>query len=188
MTRWLRRLFVAVPVLWVAAAHVGPLLAMARISLLDAYPAVSGAATVLGSRAYAAFLNGPGYRAALGQSLGTAAAATAIALALAWHVAMEVPPAQRARRLLLLIAPFWISEVLRMFALVLLLANRGALNAVLRWAGLADAPVPLLYGTGAVLAGTVYTVLLPMLLPVFAALDRLPPDLLDAAADLGAGP
>ena len=50
------------------------------------------------------------------------------------------------------------------------------------------APVPLLYGTGAVLAGVVYTVLLTMLLPLFAALDRLPPDLLDAAADLGAGP
>jgi spermidine/putrescine transport system permease protein len=179
-------------VLWVAAAHVGPLLAMARISLLDAYPAAPEAAAVLGGHAYAAFLNGPGYRAALGQSLGMATAATGIALVLAWplawHVAMEVPPAQRTRRLALLIAPFWTSEVLRMFALVLLLANRGALNAVLRWAGLADAPVPLLYGTGAVLAGMVYTVLLTMLLPVFAALDRLPRDLLDAAADLGAGP
>ena len=192
MTRWLRRLFVAVPVLWVAAAHVGPLLAMARISLLDAYPAAPGAAAALGGHAYAAFLSGPGYRAALGHSLGMAAAATGIALVLAWplawHVAMQVPPAQRTRRLLLLVAPFWTSEVLRMFALVLLLANRGALNAVLRWTGLADAPVPMLYGTGAVLAGVVYTVLLTMLLPLFAALDRLPPDLLDAAADLGAGP
>lgn len=192
MSRWPRRLFIAVPVLWVAAAHVGPLLAMARISLLDAYPAAPGTAAVLGGRAYAAFLDGPGYRAALGHSLWMAAAATGIALTLAWplawHVAMEVPPAQRTRRLALLAAPFWTSEVLRMFALVLLLANRGALNAVLRWTGLTDAPVPLLYGTGAVLAGMVYTVLLTMLLPLFAALDRLPPDLLDAAADLGAGP
>ncbi len=192
MTRWLRRLFVAVPVLWVAVAHVGPLLAMARISLLDAYPAAPGAAPTFGTQAYAAFLNGPGYRAALGHSLRLAAAATGIALALAWplawHVAMEVPPARRARRLLLLVAPFWTSEVLRMFALVLLLANRGALNAVLRWAGLTSAPVPLLYGAGAVLAGIVYAVLLTMLLPLFAALDRLPPELLDAAADLGAGP
>ena len=57
MTRWLRRLFVAVPVLWVAAAHVGPLVAMGRISLLDAYPTAPGAAAVLGGQAYAAFLN-----------------------------------------------------------------------------------------------------------------------------------
>ncbi len=192
MTRWLRRLFVAVPVLWVAAAHVGPLLAMARTSLLDIYPGAPGAVPVLGIGAYAAFLDGPGYRAALGHSLWLASAATGIALLLAWplawHVAMEVPPARRTRRLALLVAPFWTSEVLRMFALVLLLANRGALNAVLRWTGLTSAPVPLLYGTGSVLAGIVYTVLLTMLLPLFAALDRLPPDLLDAAADLRAGP
>ena len=190
MTSWLRRLFVAVPVLWVGAAHVGPLLAMARISLLDAYPGAPGAVPMFGGQAYTAFLNGPGYRAALVHSLGMAAAATGIALVLAWplawHVAMEVPPAQRTRRLLLLVAPFWTSEVLRMFALVLLLANRGALNALLRWAGIPG--VSFLYSTGAVLAGIVYTVLLTMLLPLFAALDRLPPDLLDAAADLGAGP
>ncbi len=84
MTRWLRRLFVAVPVLWVAAAHVGPLLAMARISLLDAYPAAAEAVPTFGGQAYTAFLNGPGYRAALGHSLGMAAAATGIALILAW--------------------------------------------------------------------------------------------------------
>ena len=88
---------------------------------------------------------------------------------------------------MLLVAPFWGSEVLRMFALVLLLANRGALNARLQWAGLTRAPVAMLYGNGAVLAGLVYTVLLTMLLPLYAALDRLPADLLEAASDLGAG-
>ena len=192
MIRWLRCLFIAVPVLWVAAAHVGPLLVMARISLLDSYPGAPGVVPMLGGQAYAAFLDGPGYQAALGHSLWLAATATGIALLLAWplawHVATQVPPARRVRRLALLVAPFWTSEVLRMFALVLLLANRGALNAVLRWTGLVGAPVPLLYGTGSVLAGVVYTVLLTMLLPLFAALDRFPPDLLDAAADLGAGP
>jgi spermidine/putrescine transport system permease protein len=192
VTRWLRGLFIAVPVAWVVVAHVGPLLAMARISLLDTYPGAPGAAPVLGGQAYAAFVGGPGYQAALGHSLWMAAAATGISLLiawpLAWHVAIQVPAAQRTRRLALLVAPFWTSEVLRMFALVLLLANRGALNTALRWAGLTGAPVPLLYGTGSVLAGIVYTVLLTMLLPLFAALDRMPPDLLDAAADLGAGP
>lgn len=75
-----------------------------------------------------------------------------------------------------------------MFAVVLLLANRGALNSLLRWVGLTDAPLSLLYGTGSVLAGIVYTVFLTMLLPLFAAFDRLPANLLDAATDLGAGP
>ncbi len=191
MNRLPRRLFVAMPILWVATAHVGPLLAMARISLLDAYPAAPGAAASYGLHAYAAFLGGPGYRAALAHSLWLALAATAIALALswplAWHVAVRVPPARRLRRLALLIAPFWTSEVLRIFALVLLLANRGALNAALRWAGATASPLPMLYGNGSVVLGIVYTVLLTMLLPLFAAFDRLPADILDAAADLGAG-
>ncbi len=191
MNRLARRLFVAIPVLWVAAAHVGPLLAMVRISLLDAYPTAPGAAPSYSLHAYAAFLNSAGYRAALAHSLWLAGAATGIALAigwpLAWHVAIRVPPARRIRRLALLVAPFWTSEVLRMFAVVLLLANRGALNAALRWSGLTSAPVALLYGDGSVLLGIVYTVLLTMLLPLFAAFDRLPSDVLDAATDLGAG-
>ena len=69
----------------------------------------------------------------------------------------------------------------------LLLANRGALNAALRWIGATDAPLALLYGNGSVLLGVVYTVLLTMLLPLFTAFDRLPSDVLDVATDLGAG-
>jgi spermidine/putrescine transport system permease protein len=178
--------------MWVAVAHVGPLLAMARISLLNVYPGPPEAAPVFNVAAYAAFLHGPGYRASLLHSLGLAAVTTFAALLLsyplAYYVTQHIPAGQRGRRLMLLIAPFWTSEVLRIFALVLLLANRGALNAVMRWIGLTDAPVSLLYGTGAVLIGLIYTVLLSMLLPLYAALDRLPLDVLEAATDLGAGP
>ena len=77
---------------------------------------------------------------------------------------------------MLLVPPFWTSEVLRMFALVLLLAEPGRLERALRWLGLTNAPVSMLYGNGTVLAGLVYTVLLTMLLPLYAALDRLPAD------------
>ncbi len=191
MTGWWRRLLLAVPLLWVAVAHVGPLVAMARISFVAVYPGAPGAPGVFSLAAYTSFLDGPGYRAALLHSLGLAMAATAVSLLvaypLAYHVALGVAPDRRVRRLLLLVAPFWAGEVVRMFALVLLLASRGALNAVLRWAGLTGAPLHLLYGPGAVLTGIVYTVLLIMLLPLYAALDRLPPDMLEAAAGLGAG-
>lgn len=191
MKAGLRFLFLAVPVLWVALAHIGPLLAMARISFLDVYPGPPDATPAFGLAAYAAFLHETGYRVSLLRSLGLAAAATLASLLLtyplAYHVALRVAPQQRQRRLMLLVAPFWTSEVLRMFALVLLLANRGALNGVLRSIGLAGAPLPLLYNTGAVLAGLVYTVLLSMLLPLYAALDRLPANLLAAASMLGAG-
>ena len=191
MNRWRHRLFLAIPLIWVALAHLGPLLSMARISLFATYPAAPGTALVWSTAAYRTFLETPSYQATLGRSLAFAAAATLIALLLAYplayHVALHVPQARRTRRLMLLVAPFWASEVLRMFAIVLLLANRGALNALLRGAGITQAPVAMLYGNGAVLAGLVYTVLLTMLLPLYAALDRLPTDVLEAASDLGAG-
>ena len=177
-----RVVFLAVPLLWVAVAHVGPLIAVVRISLLDVYPGPANVPPSYGLNAYTAFLYVAGYRASLLQSLGLAAAATfaslLLAYPLAYYVALRVAPARRGFRLMLLVAPFWTSEVLRMFAVVLLLANRGALNAFLRWSGLTGAPVSLLYGSGSVLAGLVYTVLLSMLLPLYSALDRLPSDLL----------
>jgi spermidine/putrescine transport system permease protein len=191
MKVWPRLVFMGVPLVWVAVAHVGPLLSMARISAYATYPTPPATSPVWSGDAYSAFLESPAYQASLGYSLAFAAAATLAALLLAYplayHVAFHVDPSRRGWRLMLLVAPFWASEVLRMFALVLLLANRGALNAALRWAGLTEAPVSMLYGDGAVLAGLVYTVLLTMLLPLYAALDRLPAELLEAAADLGAG-
>ena len=191
MKGWPRRVFIGLPLVWVAVAHVGPLLSMAAISSLASYPVAPGATVVRSASAYAAFAEHPAYQLSLALSLSLAAAATGIALLLAYplayHVALHVPPARRGMRLMLLLAPFWASEVIRMFALALLLANRGAVNAFLHWLGVTDTPVALLYGDGAVLAGMVYTVLLTMLLPLYAALDRLPAGLLDAAADLGAG-
>lgn len=188
MRRAARALFLAVPLIWVAVAHLGPLAAMVRISLLAVYPGPPGATPPWSVAAYAAFLEGTGFRFSLWRSLWLAVATTGAALLLAYplayHVALKVEPARRGRRLALLLAPFWTSEVLRMFALVLLLANRGAVNSLLRWAGLA--PLPILYGNGAVLAGLLYAVLLTMLLPLYAALERMRPDVLAAAATLGA--
>jgi spermidine/putrescine transport system permease protein len=180
--RWPRLIFLAVPLLWIAVAHVGPLLSMARISGFATYPTAPGTPPVLRMAAYGAFLDNPSYQASLAQSFGFAAAATLasllLAYPLAYHVALHVAPARRGMRLMLLVAPF---------ALVLLLANRGAVNALLRWAGVTHAPITMVYGSGAVLAGLVYTVLLTMLLPLYATLDRLPVDVLEAASDLGAG-
>ncbi len=192
MTGGRRFLFFAVPVLWVAVAHVGPLIAMARVSLMNVYPGPPGMRPGFSLGAYTAFWHHTGYQVSLLHSLALAAAATLVSLILAYpiayHVALRVPPAWKRRRLVLLVAPFWTSEVLRMFALVLLLNTRGALNAVLHWLHLAKAPVLLLYGSGAVMAGVVYTVFLSMLLPLYAALDRLPRDVGDAASLDGAGP
>ncbi len=96
----------------------------------------------------------------------------------------------RHRKLLLalLIAPFWISYMMRMLAWVNLLQNDGLVNRVLSLGGLADVSIDWLNGRSVVVVlGLVYGYIPYMILPLYAGLDRLPGSVLEAARDLGAG-
>ena len=90
--------------------------------------------------------------------------------------------------LALLIAPFWISYMMRMLAWVNLLQNDGLVNRVLSLGGLADVNIDWLNGRSLVVVlGLVYGYIPYMILPLYAGLDRLPGSVLEAARDLGAG-
>jgi spermidine/putrescine transport system permease protein len=90
--------------------------------------------------------------------------------------------------LALLVAPFWISYMMRMLAWVNLLQNDGLVNRVLGFGGLADVHVDWLNGRSVVVVlGLVYGYIPYMILPLYAGLDRLPGSVLEAARDLGAG-
>ena len=86
-----------------------------------------------------------------------------------------------------LIAPFWISYMMRMLAWVNLLQTDGLVNQVLSAGGLLDVHVAWLSGRATtVVLGLVYGYVPYMILPLYAALDRLPTSTLEAARDLGA--
>jgi spermidine/putrescine transport system permease protein len=90
--------------------------------------------------------------------------------------------------LALLIAPFWISYMMRMLAWVNLLQNDGLVNRVLSIGGLTDVSIDWLNGRSLVVVlGLVYGYIPYMILPLYAGLDRLPGSVLEAARDLGAG-
>ena len=90
--------------------------------------------------------------------------------------------------LALLVAPFWISYMMRMLAWVNLLQNDGLVNRALSLGGLADVHVDWLNGRSVVVVlGLVYGYIPYMILPLYAGLDRLPGSVLEAARDLGAG-
>ena len=96
----------------------------------------------------------------------------------------------RHRRVLLalLVAPFWISYMMRMLAWVNLLQNDGLVNRVLGLGGLAEVHVDWLNGRSVVVVlGLVYGYIPYMILPLYAGLDRLQRSVLEAARDLGAG-
>jgi putrescine transport system permease protein len=104
---------------------------------------------------------------------------------MAYFIARQ-PPRRRQILLLAVILPFWISFLLRVYAWIGLLGGRGVVNELLLRMGIIDAPLTLLYNDFAVYLGIVYSYLPFMILPLYANLERLNLDLLDAASDLGA--
>ena len=95
---------------------------------------------------------------------------------------------RKALFLVLLIAPFWISYMMRMFAWVNLLQDDGLFNKVLSLGGLLHPDVKWLTGQPVVVVlGLAYGYVPYMILPLYAGLDRLQTHVLEAAHDLGAG-
>ena len=91
--------------------------------------------------------------------------------------------------LVLLIAPFWISYLMRMLAWVNLLGDEGYVNRILMFLGILSEPRSWLAGEAiTVVLGLVYGYIPFLILPLFAALDRIDKSLLEAARDLGASP
>jgi putrescine transport system permease protein len=78
--------------------------------------------------------------------------------------------------------------LLRVYAWMGLLNNHGVINNFLMWLGIIDAPVQLMYTDFAIYIGLVYSYLPFMVLPLYAILERMDLDLVDAALDLGARP
>ena len=88
--------------------------------------------------------------------------------------------------LMLIILPFWTSFLLRVYAWMGILADQGLVNDFVRWMGFE--PLRMLYTHTAVYIGIVYTYVPFMILPLYANMENLDWELLEAAADLGAKP
>jgi len=89
--------------------------------------------------------------------------------------------------LALLIAPFFISYMMRMLAWINLLQPDGLVNTIITLGGVVPLEINWLSGNPyVVVMGLIYGYVPYMLLPLFAALDRISPSLLEAARDLGA--
>lgn len=130
----------------------------------------------------------PLYLGILARSFAVAAVSTGVCLVLAFPLAVSITRAGRRKNLLLALVmlPFWTSLLIRTYAWMFLLRDTGLVNALLMRAGLISEPLPLLYNWGAVVLGLVYAHLPFMVLPLYAALERQEPNVLEAAADLGA--
>jgi len=114
------------------------------------------------------------------------AACLLIAFPVSWFTARYAGK-RKALVLTLLVAPFWISYMMRMLAWVNLLQGDGWVNKVVSLNGLLPTEQSWLSGRPTtVVLGLIYGYVPYMILPLFAALDRINPSLLEAARDLGA--
>jgi spermidine/putrescine transport system permease protein len=121
------------------------------------------------------------------RSMGYAAGTTALCLLIGYPFAFLLARSAHRRLLLvLIIIPFWTSSLVRTYALIIVLKANGLVNALLQAAGLIQEPLPLLYTNGAVFIGLVYTLLPFMILPLYAAIEKFDPRLVEAGYDLGA--
>ena len=124
-------------------------------------------------------------------SLRVAAIATLVALLIGYPAAYLIatlPPRWRTPVLILTVLPFWTSLLIRTYAWIVILNREGLINRGLAGAGLIDQPLELLNNEFAIVLGLVYGYLPLMILPIYASIERLNPDLREASADLGGGP
>ncbi len=94
------------------------------------------------------------------------------------------PKKQRDLWMLLIIIPFWTNLLIRTFAIVELIRNEGTVNTLLMSLGIIDAPIQMLFTEFSILVGMVYVYLPLMVLPLYAAMERLDFSLVEAAYDL----
>jgi spermidine/putrescine transport system permease protein len=129
----------------------------------------------------------PLYGRILGQSLWYASLTTAICFSLGFPLAYMIarsPARWQPVLLLLVMLPFWTNFLVRTYAWMIVLRQDGLVNGLLLALGIVDAPLELLYTPTAVVIGLVYGYLPFMVLPLYVAVERLDPLLVEAAWDL----
>ncbi len=197
-----RRAVLALPYLWLLLFFLVPFLIVLKISLSESAVGVPPYTPLVqhGEGGWSLHASLDNYRFLLGDklyivaylnALKFAAVSTIFCLLLGYPMAYGIVRAPRRARgllLLLVILPFWTSFLIRVYAWIGLLKGNGLFNNFLLALGLIHEPLPLLNNAFSVYLGIVYSYLPFMVLPLFAALERLDLTLLEAAADLGCRP
>ena len=195
---------IAVPYAWLLVLFLVPFVIVFKISLSDTALAIPPYTPTLdfssgwaGIRAFFAGLDFENftflttddlYWKAYLSSLQIAAISTVLTLLVGYPIAYAMaqsPDEWRPTLMMLVILPFWTSFLIRVYAWMGILSNEGFLNQFLIWTGVISEPLTILNTNTAVYIGIVYTYLPFMILPIYAALEKLDSSLLEAAEDLG---
>ncbi|WP_282061341.1 ABC transporter permease subunit [Roseobacter litoralis] len=196
----MQRLFlIAIPYAWLVALFLVPFGIVFKISLSDIALAIPPYTPTL-KDGFGAFIAGLDfenfaflasddlYWKAYLSSMQIAVLSTFMTLCVGYPIAYgmaRAPEEWRPTLMMLVILPFWTSFLIRVYAWMGILSQEGFLNQFLLWTGIIAEPLTILNTNKAVYIGIVYTYLPFMILPIYAALDRLDGSLIEAAEDLG---
>src|SRR5213083_2235974 len=177
-----------VPLAWLGVFFLAPIAIVAAYSfdVYSLYPGPHGFTTA----AWHDFLHSPVYLRVFWKSVQMSLIVSAIIVVLAYPLAYYLALSGTKRKyvlLLVLIAPFLTSYLLRVLAWKVILGDQGVINTFLSWTGLrsADHPISfLLYSRFAVVLVLGYVWLPFVALPIFVTLESMDRRLLEAASDL----
>ena len=179
---------VAPAMVWLALFALAPLVFLVTVSFWTA--SMFGLTSSFSLQSYAAWAGDSIYIRVLGNTVKIAVITTALSLLVSYPIALFLASLKGKRKMLfviLLFLPFWTSYVVRTFVWMPILGRSGLINATLMSMGIIDRPLDnLVFNEGAVYLGLVYVYTLYMTLPIYLALDKLDPALIEAANDLGA--
>lgn len=116
-------------------------------------------------------------------SFQTTVICAALGFPTAWFIATR-PARTRMVWLFLITIPFWTNLLIRTFAIQEMIRGNGTINSVLLWLGVIDEPFEMMFTDFAVLLGMAYVFLPLMVLPLYAAMEKLDFRLVEAGYDL----
>lgn len=116
-------------------------------------------------------------------SLMTTLISLAIGFPTAYFIATR-PEKTRNLWLFLITIPFWTNLLIRTFAIMEVIRNRGIVNTALMKLGLVSEPIQMLYTDFSILLGMTYVYLPLMVLPIYASMEKLDFRLVEAGYDL----
>lgn len=172
-----------------AALSIAPLLLIAAYSVLTR-GRFGGVERPVNLDSYARLAE-PTFFNVLVDSVQVASLATLLGLVIGFptaYVIAALPPKWRSIALLAVVLPFWTNFLIRTYAWIVLLNTAGPVNRGLVNLGLLAEPWTILYTKPAVVIGLLYAYLPLMILPIYASLRGLDPELGEGATDLGAQP
>lgn len=188
--------------LWLGVVYFGSLSALLLQSLFHVDGFTGQVVRSISLQTYRALLTGANLDIILRTTTMAAAvtiAAALLAFPLAYYMARYASPRGKALLGLAVVLPLWSSYVIRVYAWKLILAKEGVLTWLLTWLHLESLldgvlALPVIGGPSlsvsaiGMFVAFVYVSLPYMILPIVAALERVPPSALEASGDLGARP